>query len=86
MYYRTTKLKRFKMLRTILNVVSFPIRFPIFLFLIISEKITGIAEFMLDNCDKFLYWIMNGVVEYFKFDEIADKQYEKNREKFKKDY
>lgn len=86
MYYRTTKLKRYKLLRIALNVISFPLRFPIFLFFIISEKITKIAEWILDTCDKFLYWVMENIVKYFKFDEIADKQYEKNREKFKTDY
>lgn len=86
MYYRTTKLKRYKLLITILNIISFPLRFPIFSFFIISEKITKISELILDTCDKFLYWIMNTIVKYFKFDEIADKQYEKNKEKFKTDY
>ena len=85
MYYRITKLKRYKLLNLILNIVSFPIRFPIFLLYIIAENVTKIAENLLDICDKFLYWIREIVVNFFKFREIADEQYEKNKEKFKKD-
>ena len=85
MYYRVTKLKRYKLLNLILNIVSFPIRFPIFLLYVIAENATKIAENLLDIYDKFLYWIMEIVVNFFKFSEIADEQYEKNKEKFKKD-
>lgn len=86
MYYRTTKLKRYKLLRATLNIISFPIRFPIFLLYILLEEASKIAEVGLNTCDKFLYWLIESVVKYFKFDEIADKQYEKNEGKFKTDY
>ena len=85
MYYRITKLKRYKLLNLILNIVSFPIRFPIFSLYVIAENVTKIAENLLDICDKFLYWIREIIVNFFKFREIADEQYEKNKEKFKKD-
>ena len=58
---------------------------PIFLLYVIAENATKIAENLLDICDKFLYWIREIVVNFFKFSEIADEQYEKNKEKFKKD-
>lgn len=82
MYYRTTKLKRYKLLMTVFNVISFPIRLPIFLLFILLEKATKISELILDHYDKFLYQTFAFMVKHFKFDEIADKQYEKNSEKF----
>ncbi|MGL5765711.1 MAG: hypothetical protein ACRCX8_08725 [Sarcina sp.] len=85
MYYRTMKLKRYKLIQILVNIISFPIRFPIFIVCIVSEKVLEISEFILNGCDKFLYWIMDNMAKYFKFNEIADRQYEKNKEKFKMD-
>ena len=86
MYYRTTKLKRYKLLKLILNIVAFPIRFPLFLICVITESIAKLSENILDICDGVLWWIMRNVSKVFKFDNIADKQYEINKEKFKTDY
>ena len=86
MYYRVTRLKRFKLLKLILNITSFPIRFPIFLSFIIIVKVAEILAIILDGFDRILYWIMDSISKIFKFKEIADKQYEENKDKFKTDY
>ena len=86
MYYRTTKLKRFKLLKLILNVIAFPIRFPLFLICVITEGMAKLSENILDGFDRILYWIMDSISKIFKFKEIADKQYEENKDKFKTDY
>lgn len=86
MYYRVTRLKRFKLLKLILNITSFPIRFPIFLSFIIIGKVAEILAIILDGFDRILYWIMDSISKIFKFKEIADKQYEENKDKFKTDY
>ena len=86
MYYRTTKLKRYKVLKVIINTIAFPIRFPLFIICILTEYVFKLLENILNGFDSFLWWIMDGVVKIFKFDEIADEQYEKNKEKFKTDY
>ena len=86
MYYRVTRLKRFKLLKLILNITSFPIRFPIFLSFIIIGKVAEILAIILDGFDRILYWIMDSISKIFKFKEIADKQYEENKDKFRTDY
>lgn len=86
MYYRTTKLKRYKLLKLILNIIAFPIRFPIFLMCVITEEVGKLLENILDICDGVLWWIMKKISKVCKFDNIADKQYDKNKEKFKTDY
>lgn len=86
MYYRTTKLKRYKVLKVIINIIAFPIRFPLFIMCILTECVFKLLENMLNGFDSFLWWMMDGVVKIFKFDDIADRQYEKNKEKFKIDY
>ena len=86
MYYRVTRLKRFKLLKLILNITSFPIRFPIFLSFIIIVKVAEILAIILDGFDRILYWIMDSISKIFKFKEIADKQYEENKDKIKTDY
>lgn len=86
MYYRVTRLKRFKLLKLILNITSFPIRFPIFLSFIIIGKLAEILAIILDVFDRILYWIMDSISKIFKFKEIADKQHEENKDKFKTDY
>lgn len=80
MYYKVTRLKRFKLLKLILNIISFPIRFPIFLSFIIIEKMAEILAIILDGFDRILYWIMDSISKIFKFKEIADKQYEEKSE------
>lgn len=86
MYYRTTKLKRYKVLKEIINIIVFPIRFPLFIMCILTERIFKLLENILNGFDSFLWWIMDSAVKIFKFDDIADRQYEKNKEKFKTDY
>lgn len=86
MYYRTTKLKRYKLLKAIINILIFPIRFPLFIMYTITEYLSKLLENILDSIDGFLWTIMNTLVKIFKFDAIADEQYEKNKEKFKTDY
>lgn len=86
MYYRTTKLKRYKVLKAMINTIIFPIRFPLFTMCILTESVFKLLENTLNGFDSFLLWIMNSLVKIFKFDEIADEQYEKNKEKFKTDY
>ena len=63
MYYRITKLKRYKLLNLILNIVSFPIRFPIFLLYVIAENVTKIAENLLDICDKVMIELVYEMVD-----------------------
>lgn len=86
MYYRTTKLKRYKLLKAIINIIVFPIRFPLFIMYTITEYLFKLLENVLDSIDSLLWKIMNTLIKFFKFDAIADKQYEKNKEKFKTDY
>lgn len=86
MYYRTTKLKRYKVLKAMINIIIFPIRFPLFIMCILTESVFRLLENTLNGFDSFLWWIMNSLVKIFKFDDIADEQYEKNKEKFKTDY
>lgn len=86
MYYRTTKLKRYKLLKAIINILIFPIRFPLFIMYTITEYLSKLLENILDSIDGFLWTIMNTLVKIFKFDAIADEQYEENKEKFKTDY
>lgn len=86
MYYRTTKLKRFKLLKLILNIIAFPIRFPLFIICVVTEGIAKLSENILDIYDGVLWWIVEKVSKVFKFDDIADKQYEKNKDKFRTDY
>ena len=85
MYYRTTKLKRYKVLKAVINAIIFPIRFPLFIMCILTESVFKLLENTLNGFDSFLWWIMNSLVEIFRFDDIADEQYEKNKEKFKTD-
>lgn len=86
MYYRTTKLKRFKLLKLILNIIAFPIRFPLFIICVVTGGIAKLSENILDIYDGVLWWIVEKVSKVFKFDDIADKQYEKNKDKFRTDY
>ena len=86
MYYRTTKLKRYKVLTATINIIAFPIRFPLFIMCILTESVFKLLENILNGLDGFLWWITEGMVKIFKFDDIADRQYEKNKEKFKSDY
>ena len=86
MYYRTTKLKRYKLLKAIINIIVFLIRFPLFIMYTITEYLFKLLENVLDSIDSLLWKIMNTLIKFFKFDAIADKQYEKNKEKFKTDY
>ena len=53
---------------------------------ILTESVFKLLENTLNGFDGFLLWIMNSLVKIFKFNEIADEQYEKNKEKFKTDY
>ena len=85
MYYRTTKLKRYKVLKEVINAIIFPIRFPLFIMCILTESVFKLLENTLNGFDSFLWWIMNSLVKIFRFDDIADEQYEKNKEKFKTD-
>lgn len=86
MYYRITKLKRYKVLKAMINIIIFPIRFPLFIMCILTESVFKLLENTLNGFDSFLWWIMNSLVKIFKFDDIADEQYEKNKKKFKTDY
>ena len=54
MYYRVTRLKRFKLLKLILNITSFPIRFPIFLSFIIIGKVAEILAIILGTIVLFI--------------------------------
>lgn len=85
MYYRTTKLKRYKVLKAVINAIIFPIRFPLFIMCILTESVFKLLENTLNGFDGLLWWIMNSLVKIFRFDDIADEQYEKNKEKFKTD-
>lgn len=77
----TTRLRRYKITKIILNILVFPIRFPIFLIYWLED---------LRPFEKLLYFIDNILLSTlecisikFKFEEQAFKQKELNPSKFK---
>ena len=74
------RLKRYKVIYIILNILIFPIRFPLF----ILFKIGEISEKVLDFTDILAYKFMSWIVKIFKFEEIAKEQYKVNKNKFKR--
>ena len=75
----TSKLKRYKIVYWVLNILMLPIRLPIY----IIFKIGELAEKGLDITDRFAYKIIDWIIKTFKFDEVAKEQYKTNKEKFK---
>lgn len=80
MRYKTTKLKRFKITNTTFLILTSPIRLPLIILMVIGELATNIIDLFDESV---LCSIMEYTVKKFKFDEIADKQYETNKDKFK---
>lgn len=79
MKYKVTKLKRYKIIANTLGILVFPIRFPIWL----VHMIGTISETLLDSIDLILVKLLEKIAEVFKFEEVANKQYEANKDKFK---
>ena len=44
MYYMTTKLKRYKVLKEIMNIITFPIRLLLFIMCILTECVFKLCE------------------------------------------
>lgn len=80
MRYKTTRLKRFKIINTFLLILTSPIRLPLIILMAIGEISTNIIDLFDDSV---LCSTMESIVKKFKFDEIVDKQYEINKDKFK---
>jgi hypothetical protein len=75
----TTKLKRYKTVCWILNILLFPIRLPVFALFKIGE----VADKVLDFIDELAHKFMHKVDKTFKFEETAREQYKTNKSKFK---
>ncbi|MBK5242135.1 hypothetical protein [Clostridium sp.] len=76
------KLKRYKTVYWILNILMMPIRLPIF----IIFKVGEFAEKGLELTDNIAYKLMNWIVKTFKFEEIATEQRKTNKDKFKNNF
>lgn len=80
----TMRLRRYKIIYYILNIIIFPIRFPIFLFYSLEEL--RLFEKLLELMDKILRNILERISVRFKFEEEAFRQKEINPDKFKNLY
>ena len=79
MKYITTKLKRYKFLCVVMSVIFLPIRLPLYLIVVLGE----VANKIFNKVDCFGMKIIHSIADILKFEEIAKKQYEINKEKFK---
>lgn len=75
----TTKLKRYKIVRWILEILILPIRLPVFALFKIGE----VADKVLDFIDDLTHKFMHKIDKTFKFEEAAREQYKTNKDKFK---
>lgn len=80
----TMRLKRYKVVKAILNTFIFPIRFPIFLMYLLESL--RLSEKMLDFIDSILMRILEWISVRFKFEEEAFNQRKTNPDKFKNLY
>lgn len=79
MKYKVTKLKRYKIFVWIINILFLPIVLPSLILVFIGEKVEAILNIVDDIEQKIIYKIS----DILKFEEVANKQYEINRAKFK---
>jgi hypothetical protein len=71
----TCKLKRYKTIYVILNIIELPIRLPCSLLLILGEIFKRLSEIILDYSNEITNKLLHLIVRTFKFDAIADKKY-----------
>jgi hypothetical protein len=79
----TTKLKRYKYLMNVINIISFPIRFPLVLIYVGFEKSTKFLESLVDLLDGLLFNIRDYIIHKYNWNGIAKEQYKINKDKFK---
>lgn len=75
----TTKLKRVKYTRWVIQIVIWIIFSPLFLLHLLGH----ISEMIIQFISDWYFKLERKVVKKYKVDEIARKQYERNPEKFK---
>lgn len=80
----TMRLRRYKIIHYILNIIVFPIRFPIFLLYSLEEL--RLFEKLLELMDKILRNILERISVRFKFEDEAFRQKKINPDKFKNLY
>lgn len=76
----TTKLKRVRFLRGSYAVILFPINLVFFMFVKIGEFAYFLNQLLLE----LYYRLENYLANKLKWDDVAKKQYDKNKNKFKK--
>lgn len=68
------RLKRYKFLYMLTNIIILPIRLPIFIIYKSSELLTNVSDCILGFIDECLYKFNKSIVKIFKFEDIARKQ------------
>jgi hypothetical protein len=79
----TTKLKRYKYLMNVINIMSFPLRFPLVLIYLGFEKVAKFFESLVDFLDSQLFKIRDYFVHKLNWNEVAKEQRKINKDKFK---
>lgn len=76
----TSKLRRIKILRFFANLITFPIRLPFILIYLLGQGAMLVNSFIVETYQKFEIFLVNK----YKLDEVARKQFEENPQKFKR--
>jgi hypothetical protein len=79
MLYITTKLKRIKVLRIALGIISLPVRLPLLIIYKLGEWSEHLLNILEHGYSKLEYYI----VDKFNWNNIAQEQYKNNPDKFK---
>ena len=77
--YITTKLKRVKILRFLADLILILIKLPLIIFYWLGK----LAETISNIITELYYMFENNIIRFLKWNEVAEKQYKKNPDKFK---
>lgn len=75
----TTKLKRIRYTRNVMQIVIWVVFFPLIILMWLGKLGEFLSGFIIDG----YYQIESKIIKRFKWDDVARKQYKENPDKFK---